>query len=267
MDSRELELETESLDPESGRVAKLLGGLKRVEAPSNFEFGVRARIANGAPRQSATMFPILKVVAPLALVLGVGMAVLLYGGFLTSDPRSAGMEPPVQEAAQKPSVAQDVPPPAPIERAAAPQIEERPVAKTETKLSEPQDPDGGLRAQTSNRKRRPAPSAGVPAGGGSVDRTVRDAPVISAPGTGGTIPLKEAFDMIGMTGELSASGWTVRSIKEGTSAQQSGVKAGDVVESVDGLSISDKTKFRSPFMVKTIRVRRDGKVLDLKLAN
>ena len=100
-----------------------------------------------------------------------------------------------------------------------------------------------------------------------MDRTVRDAPVISAPGTRGDISQAEAFEMIGMSGESSANGWTVKSTKEGTPAHRSGIKTGDIVESVDGLSISGKTTFPSPFTPKIVRVRREGKVFDLKLTN
>ncbi|HKP70757.1 MAG TPA: hypothetical protein VJV05_15825 [Pyrinomonadaceae bacterium] len=268
MDRSEVKKEIAPLDADSQRIAELLGGLKRVEAPSNFEFGVRARIASGTPRQSGSMFPIFKVAAPLALVLVVGMAVLLYGGFLTGDQRIAVVEPPIQGPVEKPNVVQNAEAPAPTVRYFGPQIEEPPVVEPETNPRARNNPSKEIRDRTTeNRQRLPAQRDAMAPGAGSVDRTVGEAPVISAPGTGGKISQAEAFEMIGMTGDLSANGWTVRSAKDGTLASRSGIRSGDVVESIDGLSVSGKSTFTSPFTPKTIRIRRDGKVIDLKLTN
>src|SRR6266700_1296597 len=50
-------------------VSKLLGGLKRVEAPGDFDFGVKARIAKGKPRDGSTSWVLLTVRYTVSLVL------------------------------------------------------------------------------------------------------------------------------------------------------------------------------------------------------
>src|SRR5882757_9958101 len=55
-------------------VSKLLGGLKRVEAPNDFDFRVKARIAAGKPAdRSASWLPAsVRYAVPLVLLVLVG---------------------------------------------------------------------------------------------------------------------------------------------------------------------------------------------------
>ena len=101
MDPRELEKEAFENGDER-KVAEMLGSLKRVEAPANFEFGVRARIAAGAPQTRSSLIPFVKLAAPIALVLLVGAFVLFYGSLHSAQDSTGPLvaEGPVAEIPQ-----------------------------------------------------------------------------------------------------------------------------------------------------------------------
>src|SRR6476661_3968744 len=63
----------EELDADDAKIVQMLAGLKRVDAPANFEFRLKARIANAAPPTAAVGFlpSIVRYAAPLALVAAV----------------------------------------------------------------------------------------------------------------------------------------------------------------------------------------------------
>src|SRR5688572_30074814 len=71
--------EREALDNDSRKVVEMLSALPRVEAPANFEFGVKAKIAAGNSVSRSGLFSLLKVAAPLSLVLLIGAFVVYYG--------------------------------------------------------------------------------------------------------------------------------------------------------------------------------------------
>src|SRR5436190_4917257 len=63
---------------ENDEINHLLGSLKRVDAPGDFEFRVRARIAAGRPAVRATLLPSFGKAAAMMLLLA---AVAGYFGF------------------------------------------------------------------------------------------------------------------------------------------------------------------------------------------
>ena len=66
--------EQKNFDLENDPVRSLLGGLKRVEAPGDFDFRVKARIASGRPagRPSSWLPALAKLSVPLAVLLLIG---------------------------------------------------------------------------------------------------------------------------------------------------------------------------------------------------
>lgn len=62
----------ESENKDTDAVAGLLGSLPRVEAPNDFDFRVKARIAAGQPAKIAWFPSVARVAVPLGLVLSVG---------------------------------------------------------------------------------------------------------------------------------------------------------------------------------------------------
>jgi len=90
------EAKTEILDTDDAKVAQLLAGLKRVEAPANFEFRLKARLANATPPARSFGFvpTFVKFAAPVALVAAVS-SVLFLNSSNTSESTvsTAGVAP------------------------------------------------------------------------------------------------------------------------------------------------------------------------------
>lgn len=277
MDRTELQQEIESLDAESRKVAEMLGSLKRVEAPSNFEFGIRARIANGAPAEKWSLVPILKVAAPLSLVLIVAMSVIFYQTRPQVD-TAEDNAPRIQSSSEASST---------IARSGISNNSEPvPAPSTEEPVSLPPAQRGlkpVLAQDGSNPDRRPSTRGGQvrPSSGTSEQFLLRPANTINPPefrpgnqknansntAADTDIPVREILEMIGVVGDPTDGGWKVSSTKEGSLAHKSGVRSGDVIEAIDGRAISAGTKFQGPSGGRTLRVLRNGKSLDVKLTN
>src|SRR5688572_29519198 len=70
MESQNIKFE-ESADEQ--QISKMLGGLKRVEAPGDFDLRVRGRIAAGKPADKSSWLPVpVRLAVPLGLLLLVG---------------------------------------------------------------------------------------------------------------------------------------------------------------------------------------------------
>lgn len=264
MDQKEFESrgrEVEYLDEDGEKVAALLRSLPRVQAPANFDFHLNARIARGqSPR--ATLIPFFKIAAPLGLVLLVTVAFLFYGS-MPSNTDVAAVEAPVADSrssASPPQTESFAPQPAPpVAQNPDPVVTQAPTAKS--------NPLRTIPAST----RRPVDQRPIaPPRDGSVDLTQKTANVINPPGTdprtAADISVREVLQMLGVTAEFSDGGWKVQSAAENSVAQRSGIKSNDVIEAVDGKPLTGTTNVKGDFG-KVLRVRRDGKKIDVTLLN
>lgn len=271
MNQRKLENgvdERDALDGESRKVAALLSALPRVEAPKDFEFRVRARIAEGiAPR--ASLMPFLKIAAPLSLVLVVVAFLIFYSTRPTQN--------------EVVSVSEAIPSAPSVGQSQAEAATTEPTAVSGPQIGEP------IGGQTERETERSGPvrrrNNSAPANrsqGGSVDRTLESANMIMPPGfesanpgsrnlnanVGGTgVPVRDVLDTLGVSGDFLNGGWKVRSVAPNSLAQRAGVRSGDVIEAIDGQPLMESTSFRGRFSPKTLRIRRNDNTLTLKLTN
>lgn len=265
----------EGLSADEAKVRQMLGELKRVEAPKNFGFAVQARIANARPedfqpvRRSGLVF--LRYAVPLALVLMVVSGFVLNGIYNVSDnsvPEVAGFQPPsapvvVPPAGQVVSTEKDsrvtnsgnetrVVPAVEIASVSSP----GPRNKKESISS--RNTNGGS-IDASGHGRTPIidlnPSAGVPAA----------PPQPGTMGPAGQIPVQSILKIVGITADSSNEGWKVTAVDANSVSEHSGVKTGDHVEAINGQPVTEGTRFSGGLIVKNLRVKRDGKVLDIPL--
>jgi membrane-associated protease RseP (regulator of RpoE activity) len=257
--------ELQIIDADDRKVAALLRTLPRVEAPANFEFRVKAGIAKASPLSSAAV-TFLKTAAPLALIL----VVVTFGILYYQEPNGTTVDPD-RVASSGPVI-----PPARTE--AAP-LSSPPAMGPAPEIA------SGQPVQASTERHRAVPKARTAgsdsnsrAQGGSVDRIIHPANVIMPPGfesanpqnrnantTSTDVPVREVLEILGLTTDFSGDGWKVRSVAANSIAARSDVKAGDVIEAVDGQPVKKETKLKSS--AKTFTVRRDGKSVDLTLRN
>jgi membrane-associated protease RseP (regulator of RpoE activity) len=255
-------------------VTTLLGALPRVEAPGDFDFGVRAKIAQGRGRRTGVL-PLLKLAAPLALLLVITGFVFYYGNAepnnlpevvagppQTTAPASSTPEIPV--VTQTPQLAQRVDEPLRPQTASA-RPKEAPVRRVRDN-------------QNSNAR---GGSVDMPPGGGSTVFSLESANTISPPGfrsldrnrrgNSNTAPdtaisMDSTLEFLGLTVEFAKGDSKVTAVGENSLAARAGLKPGDIIETIDGNPVKKDTKLKSEG-VKSFVVRRAGKRLNLKIGN
>lgn len=261
MSNKDLQNEEEILSADDAQIRQMLGGLKRVDAPKDFDFRLKARIAASSAKDfEPRMFPALRVAAPLALALAV-LAFFVVAGLYSVDnnsvPQITGGDIPI------PNVTKDKP----REEVAAgnPQPENPEQNSGETlKLKDQElaaNPDKSKKdaAQTENN-----------AGGGSRDTTATDPNVVLPGGfkTKNSLAVKDVLQMIGIEAVFSNKKWKVESVRPNSRAMRAGVKTGDVIEAINDVELPAKTiTLNGPFVGNKLNVVRGGEKIAINLQN
>ena len=223
-------------------ITNLLGGLKRIEAPENFEFGVKARIAKGEPKESASPFAFLKIAVPTAAL--AGLATFLYvSGFMSGD------IPTVQV----------------VEQTTKPEAVAKATVHTEDMASKEPDAVSNARetqiasARTNgatNKTRGAVDSVKQRNGGGSIDQTLNPLRPIRR-----VVPVQRVLESAGIDAEFQGDRCVAKSVTG--PAERLGVKGGDVILTVNDVSIKPSTTFEEGIELKSVRVKRAGRNLRL----
>lgn len=269
----------------------LMEEMPRVEAPNNFDFRVKARIAQGKPVESrASFFPALRYVLPVAFVV-------LLIGFIAFNANYFTGANPIQTAAIVPQTA-----PVTNQIPANSFAESNPIATPETapriagtiaqSIENPNLKPTSPRRETQfvvDRQVRRLPKVVVrenprdEEGGGSRDNAFTPPPPPILPEGFNTKPptqnqpnanignqqnqLKDAqiLEFIGIETVADRGGRKVKSVKSDSLADRSGVKVGDVVEAIDGKKVSEEP--RTSNEGKTLTVKRGAERIEIKLEN
>jgi len=259
------------------RISDLLALLPRVDAPGDFSFRVKARIASArsATGRRSWLPATAAVAAPLGLVLAVGgyfVLTTVYSPSTVQAPPTAELRPatlPTQE------ISNPVTNPPRTFTALTPSEE----VDDGAMAVKPRDVDSGITRpiKTTGSLRR----TNVNAGGVSEDQTLGigkgEVPpkVVDAnrgkspepPPMNGNPPVsaKSVLVTMGIEASYSGSTWTIASIQSNSSAARSGLKAGDVIEAVNGRALTGTTLFDNKFTGRSVLVRRDGKTIQINL--
>lgn len=267
----------EGLSADEARVREMLGGLKRVEAPKNFEFSLQARIANTRPEDlgdAGRGWGFLRYALPLALVL-VASAAFVINGLYSVNENSV---PVVADGAV-------TNPPAPVVPLAVSSPEEvaindlpadmEPVANSNIEMVK--KPGEELVAEGPRRSSNKRIAGTPETGGGSIDRgSTGPRPFFDlnnstprrstgAPETTGQIEVEAILKIAGINAEFSDNGWKVRSVDSNSMSERSGVRAGDLIEAINGQPVTGGTKFSGRFNGRSLRVRRGAQTLEIEL--
>lgn len=251
--------ECKSASERQTQIWLLIEDLQPVAAPSDFDFHVKARIANAKPSdfQKSAFIPILRYVLPLsfaALLFGV---LVFNSGFFAAAPTAsdyAKAAPPIQNAPPlnvSPNTTLAFAPPAadnssPVmapanfdEKSTASANSARPspgnrntrIETLDLRLDKEQPPkskseDGGGSRLMSVQPANPLFPKGI-----SPNANSSAAPDIQSPKT----PDEEgSFEVIGIEFDLENGKRKVKSLKSNSIAERSGVKIGDVIEKISG---------------------------------
>ena len=284
--------EIEALTADDKKLRQMLGGLKKVCAPKNFDFHLKARIANAKPEDLRQPFllPWLRYVLPLSVI------VLLAGFAFFNLSFSTGNQ-------NAPEVASDLPP-NPNETAnASVEMPSNIIVEEPLTASVPANKNSEIRTldpelirsenkATQNKARAIVVKNSLAApsnkrendpknnSSGSRDITLKDAPVLfernANPNSENTkllkdelpkipLPLQEILSQLGVKADYTDRGWKIVSLKEKSPAMISGMKVGDFIEAIDDKKLSSDTVFQQAFTGKVFRIMRDGKQLLIEL--
>ncbi len=260
--------ENEILSVDEQKLSDMLSSLKRINAPKNFDFRLKTRIANTRPEglRPRRHFPMLGYAAPLAVVL-LGGAYFAGIGIYSVDNGSVSSVQEVQPIADTSELS-------PVSSQAN---DETTPAVQDNKLHSGVREEKDLLVPASERdtvvpKKAPRP-ADQP--GGSFDTGQRIPKIIlpkgpptgpaKKPETAATISVREILSTIGIGAEFDGESIKVTSVAANGMAARSGIAVGDVLETVNGQRVTGETMFESPFNVKSVGVARDGKSVQINL--
>jgi len=252
------------MDPqENDQVAKMLGGLKRVNAPANFEGRVLARIAGIEKPKNAWAFGILKIGVPIA-ALGALALFFYLANYSSIKPTDVVVE---ANAYPKPVRSPIVDP---VPSNAVPPSSDKILHDDIAGVNQP-----GVNTNTSLRPKKETTNRG----GGSMDQGFNAAPQDKMPpgfnskptqtDSGNrpvrpSVPAVEILRYAGVQSEARANQLVANSVVASSPAEKWGVKAGDIIEALNEVKVSPSSSFPSGVALKTIRVRRNGKSVNLK---
>ena len=261
---REVENENEILDRGELAVSRLVAELEPVEAPANFERRVMSQIAEGKPRQrSMFAFPALVYALPAVVVLLLGaffifkmrQPAVVQSEIADSQPASTLEQAPAQSqptlAPQAPTIAQNEANPAAPQSSSTQQTQSRQPAVTNSNAG------GGSITFGQNQTRQPMPEGLDPR---SHRTNVNPKEIISSTPIG----IGEILMMIGMTAEFNNE-WRVTGVTTNSPAERSGVKVGDLIVTINDQQLTARTTYQGTGTFSTLTVRRDGKVIPIKL--
>lgn len=252
-------------------IAQILGDLRRVEAPSDFEFRLKARIANAKPSESrpASLFPVLKYAVPLALLLFVTAGVILNSTYNrpVDNGAVAAIDAPAPEPEKQVSTEAE-----PAGNSLNSILADGRDQGTAERPKTPAVPGGPVRnPEVATGPRSEGPRVRIFTGGNDrLPRVPKEFTVTPNPSLTNTNQasaksddVRQALSSIGVAVELEGGAWQVRSVGPGRGSEL-GVRPGDRVEAIDGQRINADTAFRDGFRLTTMTVRRDGVELELR---
>lgn len=239
------------------KIASMLGGLERVDAPGGFESRVLRRIAEKAPGgefDRPVLLLMLKFAAPAAMLLLMGLFFVFFG----SSEVSNALVPPVQE------------PNTPM----APATTEAPLSIDGALASILTTESPSVQPPINAARPKPASKPGIMSEDFAVQgpgETFR--PDVPPPTQEAGIPSRrflpvQLLDIIGIQGGCTPANCSVRAVRSNSPAEKAGARESDVVVSIDGRPVDAMHVYAAEKPeISSITVRRDGKIVRLQLNN
>ena len=253
------------LEHADAELVRLLGAMPKVSAPNDFEFRVSARVASarGAVKPRG-LFGALRIAVPAAALLAVTGTVLILNPYWTetapvSTPvEVAVVEKPVENPASVPRQPLEIPSTTFASNGPSIETSKRMPLDEQLASSRPSGPSNEEPGGTSFVE---SGTQGVKVYPRGINPSVDSAPVSpNAPRTG--ISIRDVLSQLGIS---AGNGLRVESVTPNSIAARSGIKAGDVIESLNGERISADTMLYGTVNARSVVVRSDGKALSLPL--
>lgn len=272
---------------EQTKLWEMLGGLNRIEAPKDFDFQLKAKIARAKPSdyQQTGFFPALRYILPLSALLVLLSVVALSGLYfvdkntnapvaVTETPNPvANVNLPVNSSVAPNEVTEEINPlinDAPIFESTNTPLKVLP-KKPEVAQN---DKEGGSK-DFSNEKPKVISRIEKDSGGGSSDKAGTNPEVLTPRGvnpnqkpetmvTPNVSTTTDLNGLLGITGIKTESSKVI-SVEKDSFAERSGVRVGDVIEAVNGKEITGDSLRSEQKNVKTLTVLRNGERKEIVL--
>lgn len=270
--------ETEILSADEQKIREMCLSLKKIDAPKDFNFKLKARIANSKPSnfQPRFGFTFRYAVPALALIFVLGL--LAYnGGFLSSKNNSTIAESSVEP--QNPALSKNTATSNFLipenkkqlkddvaissSNQTLPKVLENEIASSNPKKTKKDFPEN--KKDSFNGSRDFDSKRDIPRQPNFNSNSFPQKPQINE--TTNPISVKEVLLINGISADFENGKWTVKSVTVNSVGESSGVKESDVIEAIDSQTISAETVFNKTINGKTITVVRDSKKLEIKLRN
>lgn len=277
--------ETEILSADDKRLHEMLCGLKKVNAPKNFDFHLKAKIAKANPEdiQTASLLPFLRYFLPFSVVILLAVFVG-FNLFLTTGQNA---ETEVVKTTIQPSQLQENPVAInpkvevstisanvlpvqanfvqPDDKTVASSNSARRIANAETTPNLSNKRDVSPKENNSNEKVFSRDSAlassevltpkGIPSIFNSPKKSVENSDE----------KIKKNLEFIGITAVPELGKWKVVAVDATNMAARSGIQIGDLIETIDGIKLDGNSAENSNFSLKNIQIVRKGKSISLEL--
>ena len=262
MDSKKYNLKLDSED----EVSRLLTALPRVDAPSNFNFEVKARIASR--KQSGSWVEripfVLRFAFPALLIMLVGAYVYLYQfpGRVDTNEQRAGVATVPSTAAEPKNEASSAPTGTPGELVAQDDSASAAANNRSGAQDHVDNPAGKQNSKTAK--------------GGSRDFAQDNIRSITKPGAqdpskaqgvgpvGSQLSVKQVLSPMGIDTVYENGGWKVMVVTADSPAMRSGIIKGDIVTAIGNQQLNQNTSIRKA-AAGQLTVIRDGKPVSIRV--
>ena len=283
--------DSEILSLEDEKLRKLIGTLKRIDAPKDFDFRLRGRIAKAKPSDFRPRFlPALRYVLPLSAILVI-FAFVVLNGLYFPDSQAVSQ---VEETVQPIKVEQKSPAIAPFEQVTVSNtvkdeksvVEVLPIKQEPAKVEKDVKPSVNETQFVSVKSPTVIPKKNLAVkevkddnGGGSRD-SASSSPINilpngvnlnstpQTPSNSENLPslnAQEILSQFGIEASFTDASWKVKSFKKYSLAESSGVQIGDVVEAIDGEKLSDKPLRSKSIAGKKLTILRGAEKIEISL--
>lgn len=280
--------EIEILTADDEKLRRMLGGLKKVGAPKNFDFHLKARIANAKPEdlRKPLFLPWLRYVLPLSVIILLTGFAFFNLSFSSGNQKGTDVAiglPPIQNEIKLPETDVKSPIETPltasanndnksesgIKKSEIVNLPKKPVQdnpnfiavknssgkQSDKAKNRTNDNFNGMRQETLKIPKVITPQ--------NANKNFGDPKQVSA--AQAKIPLQEILARIGIEAVYADKGWKIVSVKEKSLAIVSEMKVGDLIEAIDDKKLASDTVFEKAFTGKVFRILRDGKQIFIEL--
>ena len=279
MSYQEIKNEPEILSADDQKLREMCLSLKKIDAPANFDFRLKARIAGSQKSDFQPRFGFAFRYALPAFALIFAFVFLAYNsGFFASENKNAIAENAPVKTPEQPqnSIAADSSAPVLIEKTITDSVAANNNSAIAKVIENPPKKSVETISPTPRKKifEKEKDSVGGSKDFGSTGETVKQpnfnvniAPKFQNGERNNLIAVENILSINGINAEFENGKWKVKSVAPNSLGESSGIKQNDVIEAVDEVLLSGKNIKGDSFKGKEITITRDGEKKTIKLQN